>query len=197
MSRWTREYPKQYRQVASLKDLIVTVRAELRSEINSQVFGLPPELIGMIGSHLKPLDLWSASCASHYLHGALVGNRSLWTNIDCANPILASTSLDRAPVSCLLNVSIPGPDVEPSLLQSLVDSAERIEALSVHHYSHELGTIFNRAKDSMKTLEINNNAAQIPSDQFHALESLTIRGNPPLSAYPFPHPVHIRWELEG
>ena len=161
------------------------IRARLRSEINSQtasIYGFPSELIGTIGSHLGPRDLWRASFTSCYIRETLVNDPSLWTNIDYANPRLASIFLERASPPFPLSVSIPHHSVKSPLLQPLTDSANRIGELSVDDFSPELDKIFSRARGSMETLKINDcsgtTKTQIPTLEFRALVSLTIRGDP-------------------
>ena len=156
------------------------IRAKLAGEINSQaapIYVLPLELLGMIGSHLKQRDLVRASLTSRHLCRALMGNGLLWTKIDFADPHLASASLERVPKSCPLNVSIPHPYLGADLLLPLKKYSNRIETLSVFGYSSSLGKIFDGARDSIKTLVINDSRGTFPQYTFPALESLTIRGH--------------------
>ena len=168
-----------------MKDLIIAVRADLRTEINNEVFGFPSELIGIIGSHLGTRDRLKAISTCRYMRKALLGNRTLWTNIDCSNIHLALFFLKLAE-GCPLNVSITIPDSQtdfsPPLLRALNKSATHIEALSVEYHTPMLYDLLSGAGPSLKTLKIEihryNPTPKIPSCEFPALESLTFTNKP-------------------
>ena len=180
-----------------MNDQVSFVRAELRNEINS-ICGLPSELLGIIGSHLGPQDRLEASCVSRHLYKSLVGNRLLWSNIDCDNPHLAFVFLKRSEQS-LLNVSIRRSNLGTSLLQSLRKSAGRIETLSITLYSPRLKEVLHGASLSVKTLEIGTRGgvAQISIQNFPVLETLTIRGDPVTSHTPCLTRFTFTGELNG
>ena len=171
----------------------------------------PPEVLGMICSHLTEEGLFSASQVCQYWRTALISTPSLWSRVSCGRqpPARTTASLQRSgPLPIRLQIKPPFP---AAALEDVQACKNKIVSLTIHHKYTKGFPLHQLLPPSMPHLErlcicvpsfwVCEFQEQTPREVWQGLKSLrellVYRYSLPIDQFTAPNLVHLALHSPG